>query len=157
MDARFERFSLTILEISKYWHRLCGEEMQKYGLRGSHAFYLMALYRNRGGVTAPQLCEFCGKDKSDVSRMMKILQGKGMVVKEERYGGRFFLTEEGEKAAEHVSRKVEKAVNAAGCDLTEEQRNLMYGSLEQITVRLRKLSAEGIPEDRGEEITEEGR
>ncbi len=38
MVDRFEKFSLAISEISKYWHKLATEEMEKYGLRSSHSY-----------------------------------------------------------------------------------------------------------------------
>ena len=37
------------------------------------------MYRMEDGVTGPQLCELCGRDKSDVSRTIAILQEKGFV------------------------------------------------------------------------------
>ncbi len=150
MIKRFERFSFAISEISKYWHKLTSDEMEKYGLKGNHSIYLLALAQSEGGMTAPQLCEACGKDKSDVSRMMRIMEEKGLVRKEgeyqNRYGGLFSLTEEGEAAAEHVSSKASRAVEIAGKDLTEEQRTIFYHALESITDNLRELSKDGIPE-----------
>ena len=82
MVERFARFSLAISEISRCWHKLAAEEMAAYGLRGAHAIYLTTMYRCGGGVTGPQLCELCGRDKSDVSRTVAILQEKGFVTKE---------------------------------------------------------------------------
>ncbi len=150
MVNRFERFSFAISEISKYWHKLTSDEMEKYDLKGNHSVYLLALARSDGGMTAPQLCEACGKDKSDVSRMMRIMEEKGLVRKEgehqNRYGGLFSLTAEGEAAAEHVSSKASRAVEIAGKDLTEEQRVIFYHALESITANLRELSKDGIPE-----------
>ena len=35
MVERFERFSLAIFEISRYWHKLAAEEMSAYGLKRS--------------------------------------------------------------------------------------------------------------------------
>ena len=34
---RFEKFSLAISEISRCWHKLAGDEMLRYGLKGPHA------------------------------------------------------------------------------------------------------------------------
>lgn len=34
MVERFERFSLAIAESSRCWHKLAGEEMKVYGLKG---------------------------------------------------------------------------------------------------------------------------
>ena len=79
MVDRFERFSFAISEISRCWHKLAAEEMEKYGLRGPHCLYLLAMYHHPGGVTAPQLGELCGRDKADVSRMMAMMREKGSI------------------------------------------------------------------------------
>ena len=82
MVDRFERFSIMIAEISRYWHKITTEEMEKYGLNCSHAVYLTTLYQYDDGITAARLSELCGKNKSDVSRMMTIMEKKGLVKKE---------------------------------------------------------------------------
>lgn len=150
MIDRFERFSLAISEISRYWHKLAGEELTKYGLKGPHAIYLTAMHKCPEGITVPQLCEICGKDKSDASRMLSILEQRGLVKKQtlggSHYRGKLQLTEEGKLAAEHVCRRASRAVEAAGRDLTEEEREIFYRSLDSITANLRELCKEGIPE-----------
>ncbi len=149
MFHRFERFSVAVSEISRHLHKLTSEEMEKYGLKGVHGIYLLALARSSEGLTAPQLCETCGKDKSDVSRMMKIMEGKGLVVKDggfqNRYGGVFRLTEQGTAIAECIRIRASKAVEIAGADLSERQRESFYDALESITLRLREMSQEGLP------------
>ena len=91
MADRFERFSLAITEIWRDWHRLAGAEMERYGLKGAHAVYLTSMLARPEGVTAGQLAELCGKDKSDVSRMVGMLEKKGLVRKvsahQNGYGG----------------------------------------------------------------------
>lgn len=143
---RFERFSYVLFEISRYWHKLTAEEMAKYGLKGPHAVYLTALYRYEDGVTAPQLCELCGKDKSDVSRMTAIMEEKGLITREDnRYRGRLKLTEEGRRAADFVRERAALAVEIAGRDLSDEARQTLYEALGCIAANLRKLSDEGLP------------
>jgi len=150
MIERFERFSFSISEISRYWHKLSADEMEKYGLKGPHSVYLMALRRYPDGLTSPKLCELCGKDKSDVSRMMNIMEKKGLVKKEgvhqNLYGGVFKLTEEGKMAALQVSKRASLAVEIAGKDLSDENRSAFYEALESIASNLRELSKEGIPD-----------
>lgn len=150
MINRFERFSLAIFEISRYWHKLAAEEMSKYGLKGPHATYLTTMYRYPEGITVPQLCELCGKDKSDASRMLSLLEQKGLVKKQvvdgSLYRGLLILTDEGKAAASCVCDRAGRAVEMAGKDLTEETREIFYQSLESITSNLRMLSKEGIPE-----------
>lgn len=149
MVDRFERFSFAILEISRHWHKITADEMEKYGLKGPHATYLTTLYRNRAGLTAPQLCELCGKDKADVSRMMSLMEQKGLVKKEgvhqNLYRGVFKLTAEGMTAAEFVCRRASLAVEIAGRDLTDETRTVFYEALETIAANLREISKDGLP------------
>lgn len=149
MLQRFERFSLAIFEISRYWHKLAGEEMAAYGLKGAHAIYLTAMYRCEAGVTGPQLCELCGRDKSDVSRAIAILQKKGFVTKVEvnqsLYRGLLQLTAQGRNAAEQTGKRASLAVELAGKDLSEEERACFYKALESITTHLRQISKEGLP------------
>lgn len=150
MIDRFERFSLAISEISRYWHKLAAEELTKYGLKGPHATYLTTMYQYPEGITVPQLCEVCGKDKSDASRMISILEQKGLVTKQvvdgSLYRGKLRLTEEGKLAAEQVSQRASRAVEVAGKDLTDAERDSFYKSLDSITANLRELCREGIPE-----------
>ena len=149
MVDRFERFSFALSEISRHWHKLATEEMEKYGLKGPHSVYLLTMNRYPEGITAPKLCALCGKDKADVSRMMSILEKKGLVTKEgihqKLYGGVYKLTDNGKAAAEHVSRRASIAVEIAGKDLTDEKREIFYEALESITLNLRELSKQGLP------------
>lgn len=150
MIDRFERFSFAISEISRYWHKITADEMERYGLKGPHSVYLTAMYRYPDGITAPQLCELCGKDKADVSRAMSLMEQKGLARKEgihhNRYGGAFKLTEEGMAAARQVRQRASLAVQIAGEDLSEENRAVFYESLEKIASKLREISKEGLPQ-----------
>lgn len=150
MLDRFERFSFAISEISRCWRKLASEEMLKYGLKSPHATYLTTIYKYPQGITVPQLCEVCGKDKSDASRMLAILEKKGLVEKQSvdgsMYRGLLVLTDEGKAAAEHVCKRASLAVDMAGKDLTDETRAIFYKALESIVSNLRELSRKGIPE-----------
>ena len=150
MIERFERFSLAIFEISRHWHKIAGEEMAKYGLKGQHATYLLAIASSENGITAPQICETYGKDKADVSRMMSIMEQKGLDIKESvhqnMYRGVFKLTAKGEEAVAHVRQRVSLAVELAGKDLDIEKRTIFYEALESIMSNMREISKEGLPQ-----------
>jgi len=149
MVERFERFSYAIMEISRCWHKLASEEMEKYHLKGAHSIYLLTIARYPRGISAPQLCELCGRDKSDVSRMMSIMEKSGLVIKEivsrTRYGGVFRLTDAGKKAASQVARRASLAVEMAGKQLSESERTVLYGALSSITENLKVLCKDGLP------------
>ena len=150
MLNRFTKFSLLISEIDRCWHKLAAEEMAKYELNSPHAVYLNTLYNaSADGITSAQLSELCGKNKADVSRMVAILEKKGLVRKiatgSNMYRAKLVLTDEGRLAAEHVRERAAIAVELAGSGLTNQERETFYKALEQITVNLQKLSKEGLP------------
>ena len=150
MLTRFARFSLAIAEIDRCWHKLAAEEMAKYGLNSPHAVYLNTLYEYRDGITAAKLGELCCKNKADVSRMVSILEKKGLVQREavggNLYRAKLLLTEEGSVAAEHVRQSAALAVELAGAGLSEKDREVFYRALELITTNLQTLSQEGLPQ-----------
>lgn len=150
MLDRFSRFSLAIAEIDRCWHKLAAEEMAKYDLNSAHAVYLNTLSQYAEGITAAKLGELCCKNKGDVSRMVSILETKGLVRREavggNLYRARLVLTEEGNMAAAHVRNRAAVAVELAGAGLTDEDREVFYRCLEQITANLQALSKEGLPQ-----------
>ena len=124
--------------------------MAKYELNSPHVVYLTTLYNFEEGITAAKLGELCCKNKADVSRMVAILEKKGLVRKEaiggNLYRAKLLLTEEGKQAAEHVQKRAALAVELAGAGLKDADREIFYRCLEQITINLQTLSREGIPQ-----------
>lgn len=150
MLNRFSRFSLAISEIDRCWHKLAAEEMAKYDLNSPHAVYLNTLYQYEDGITAAKLGELCCKNKADVSRMVAILEKKGLVRKEavggNLYRAKLLLTGEGRQAAEHVQQRAAIAVELAGSGMDDEEREIFYRCLERITANLQTLSKNGLPQ-----------
>ncbi len=151
MIDRFEHFICATSEISKCWRKLAGEEMEKHGLKAPHAIYFTVLAKHQAsGLTASQICELCCRDKADVSRMMSIMEDKGLLFKEgghhKLYNGVFKLTGKGLDVAQCVKSQASKAVAAAGRDLSPETREIFYMALDSIVKNLRELSTKGIPD-----------
>ncbi len=148
MIHRFERFSFFITEISRCWHRIAGEEMGKYNLKGAYSVYFTTLYKYPDGITAAQLVELCSRDKADVSRAMALLEKKGLVRKEEPEGKAYrvllSLTDAGRDVACQINVKAQAAVERASYGLPAEKREIFYESLELITGNLQKLSKIGL-------------
>lgn len=147
MIERFEKFSFVISEISRYWHKIATDEMAKYDLKGTHAIYLTVLYHHPDGIPAAQLCELCGKDKADASRMISILERRGLVERSApaAYRAPVRLTDEGRRAANHVRDRVRLAVDIAGGDISDEDRKIFYATLEHIANKLHEISRTGLP------------
>ncbi|MCQ2534463.1 MAG: hypothetical protein MJ172_07845 [Clostridia bacterium] len=149
MQSRFERFSYIISQVNKYLHRIEAEEMKKYGLRGSYAVYLITMRRCENGVTASQLGDMCGRDKADVSRAISAMIDKGLVLREEvnknSYRARLNLTKEGARTAEVIEERASLAVEMASKNVSDENRNVFYETLDMIALNLQSISEEGIP------------
>lgn len=151
MIQRFERFLQSISEIEYSWHKIASDELAPFGLKGSYAAYLTALYRYPEGISSARLGELCRRDKSDVSRAVSELEKRGFVRREGgsvgQYRARLILTEAGLALSDTVGKKASLAVELAGTGLTEEQRIQFLEALDRITENLSKLSKEGLPEE----------
>lgn len=146
MISRFERFSYSLLSIYKSWCKLTGNVMENYGLKGTYAIYLLTIAGQDEGITAAQLSERCSRDKADVSRAVADMEQKGFIIKEgNRYRAQLMLTEKGRELVERLENHADMAVNLAGADLSEEQRQCLYLCLETISDRLQTLDGENLP------------
>ena len=59
MISRFEQFTSAISSIHRSIQKIEREQMEKYGLKGVYAQYLVTIQRYKDGITAAQLCEVC--------------------------------------------------------------------------------------------------
>ena len=150
MVSRFEQFTGSISAIYRYVQKIERDEMEKFGLRGAYAQYLVAIARFPQGITAAELCEICDKDKAAISRVITELLVKGLVertsIKNNLYRARLTLTEKGLQAAQFVRARAQAAVELAGEGLTDEDRKIFYATLERNSANLQQISRDGIPE-----------
>ena len=148
MIDRFERFSFSISEIYRYWHRIAADVMEQYGLKGPYAVYFTTMYQYPQGMTAARLAELCSRDKADVSRAINQMEQYDLVKKEgSSYRALIRLTEKGNKIAEQVNRKAQTAVEYGGRGLTDTQREVFYHCLDTIAANMQILSKEGLEKD----------
>lgn len=150
MLSRFEQFTSSISAINRYVQKIERDEMEKYGLKGAYAQYLLAMERYPAGITAAELSEICDKDKAAVSRAVTDLEKKGLLIREtvtdNMYRALLKLTEGGHEAAKFVKERAVLAVEMAGEGLSEHDRKIMYLSLTKISQKIQMISKEGIPE-----------
>ena len=152
MISRFEQFTSAISSIHRSIQKIEREQMEKYGLKGVYAQYLVTIQRYKDGITAAQLCEVCDLDKAAVSRTVAEMTQRGLLERvcanETGYRARLKLTDKGQEAADYVNRLALTAVEAAGKALTDESRAVMYTALESIAAELSVICKEGIPESK---------
>lgn len=149
MLERFEMFTSAISSIYRYVQKIEREEMEKYGLKGAYAQYLIAMDHYPEGITAAKLCEVCDIDKAAVSRVLSEMEKKNLIERsgDVGYRAQVRLTAEGKAAALFVAQRATLAVELAGKGLTEEDRKIFYGALELIAGNVQALSKDGIPEE----------
>lgn len=145
MNDRFERFSSIIAEISYNLHKAAAKELEKHGLKGPYAIYVLTLYRCEEGMTAAQLCEACNRDKSDVSRAVTLMIKKGLLEREANtYRSRLRLTELGKSFAKELRATVDMAISLIDKSVSAQERELMYSTLGKISLSLHSISEGGI-------------
>ena len=146
MDNRFEHFTLDIFTISRYWNKIATDEMKKYGLRGTHALYLLLLDRYEGDITAAKLADLCQRDKADVSRALADFQKKEIL---EPYNGSRYritpkLTPLGRTIAAQIRERAAVALDLASQGITDEMRENMYHCLDLISANMREICEGGL-------------
>ena len=148
MLQRFELFTSGISSMYRDVQKIERDEMEKQGLRGAFAQYLLAISRFPEGITAAALCEVCDKDKAAVSRVVAEMEAKGLVEREteNQYRAKLRLTPDGEEAAEFVRKRASAAVELAGKDLSEDERKAFYDALAVLSASLQEISRTGLPE-----------
>lgn len=136
MDNVFESFTYSILKLNKLIHKIKLTEMQAYGLKTIHVMCVYYLYKS-GGMTHTELTESTLEDKAAISRAVKCLKEKNLICGGvDGYKSKYKLTDEGKKLAKFIAEQSEKAVKAASCDFTEEERREFYKSLSSIAEKL---------------------
>ena len=148
MLGRFEIFTLALSEMTYSWNKIATDELKPFGLKGAYIIYLISLYKIPEGITAARLCEMTNRDKAEVSRAIKVLEGKGLVTRTNTtstgYRANITLTCKGKEVTCALRERVKLAVENGGKGLTEEERENFYTSLSIISENLKKISKEGL-------------
>lgn len=148
MADRFSHFSLNIFKIAHYWNAIAADEMKTYGIKGIYGLYLLVLSQYPDGLTASQLTQLCGRDKADVSRAMTKFKDMELIKMHSASGYRDILTlsAKGVELAAAIQERAELALEIAGQDIAQENREILYQSLDSIVEQLEVMSQKGLPE-----------
>lgn len=145
MIKRFEEFVSLISNIHKDIQKIKQDRMKQFGLSGNHVMCLFYLSQNEDGLTASQLCQAMSVNKAAVSRSMADLLEKGYITYLEQEANKKYravarLTEKGLAVTKQLDGIICEVVNEIGRDLEEEERNIMYRSLEIVCKNLDHLA-----------------
>ena len=150
MLRRFEQFTAFISAINRFIQKIERDEMEKYGLKGAFAQYLLAMQQHPEGITATELCDVCDRNKAAVSRILSELEQKGLICRaddrDSQYRARLTLTSAGQDAANYVCQKAALAAELVGSGLSDEARTALYSALELLTKNIESVSATGLPD-----------
>lgn len=143
---RFETFTGSILELSRYVQKIKEIEMKPFGLRANHVMCLYHLGKNPQGLTVTQVAESCKEDKAAVSRCLSQLVERGLVqgdfpTDKRSYRTMLTLTGAGRELVEKIYQRVDAAMAGGGTGLTEQQREIFYTAMETIIDNLSRYIA----------------
>lgn len=144
MEDLYTDFTISILRLNKLVQRIKTNEISKFGLKPIHVSCGYYLNKNPQGLTAKELCELSLEDKAAISRALRTLQEKGYV-KYAPYGRNELiqLTDEGKKLADHICKRVSKAVSTCSISLTADERKFLYKALSNIADSLKSYYKRG--------------
>ena len=147
MIQRFETFVTAITQIYRSIQKLKVKEMADFGLKGSHVMILFHLKKHPEGLTAALLCQYCEEDKAAVSRTLNELQALDLICIEEHPGQRRYrssvtLSDKGNEITTEMEVRIKKAVGLAAQGYSDEQRELFYQVLLQISANLQRYAEE---------------
>ncbi len=141
MEGRFSAFTYLIASLNRSIRKIKTAEVLEYDLKSPHVSCLYYVYK-ADKITAKELCEACGEDKGAISRSLEHLERKGLVktdtVEGKKYKTPIVLTEKGKDVAVQLDSKINEALRLAGEGLGEEDRQIMYRSLQLIDNNLKQ-------------------
>ena len=143
MYHRYKDFTVLITKISRSIKRIKTFEMEEINLKSPHVSCLYYLYKE-GKLTATEICEISEEDKAQISRALDYLELHGYVVCEsnqkKRYKSHFDLTVKGKEVSKHIANKIDNILDEVSNELTEEERMILYKSLNVISTNLEKIN-----------------
>lgn len=142
MKERFKTFTVLIMEINRYIHKIKTEEMSEFDLKSPHVSCLYYLYKS-GELTAKELCDISKEDKASVSRSIEYLETNGFIscnsTTKKRYKAILTLTEKGREIGAALAKKIDAILEQASVGLSEENRAVMYETLSLIHDNLENI------------------
>ncbi len=146
MIDRFEKLTIGIAQIYKNIQRIKKCRMNEIGLKGSHVMCMYYLSNHPEGLTATDLCEICKEDKAGISRILSDLAQNGYIryesVNNKKYRAKAALTSKGRTCAAQVNDMIIRATEKGGNGITQEEREIFYRVLFQISENLNRICTE---------------
>ena len=131
------------MKISRNIRKIKTEEMAEFNLKSPHVSCIYYLYA-AGPMTSKELCRMCKEDKAAVSRSIDYLEREGYIScdtqAKKRYNSPLALTEEGKVVGKRISEKIDRIFAEASEGLSEENRIILYRSLQLVSDNMQKMT-----------------
>lgn len=138
----FSIFTNLITNIQRCINKIKDTNMKALGLKSGHVSCLYYLYKI-GPMSQAKLCEICEEDKSAISRKVEYLTQNDYLEKNSFDDGKYkqpiILTKKGKEVSEFISDKINEVIQKADSELNDNDRQLLYTSLEKINDKLKKI------------------
>ena len=139
MEKRFENFTISVMKLYRLVQRIKVHEMRDYGLKSVHVMCIYYLNERKEGLTAGELIALTFEDKAAISRALALLRDKNYIAYDaNKYNALITLTEEGKKVAEYIDEKADSAVMAGSATLSDDERELCYRFLGEVSENLQE-------------------
>lgn len=143
MEDRFQNFTVLIGKIGRNIRRIKTEEMKDFNLKSPHVSCLYYLYKEKS-LTSKELTDICEEDKAAISRSLEYLELNGYIECEstakKRYKSHLMLTEKGKIIGKIISEKIDNVLVYASAGLSNEDRVILYRTLNLISDNLEKFN-----------------
>ncbi len=137
---RFEEFTYIISKIYRSIQKIKLEELQKYGLKGSHMSYIYFIGKNEQGLSFKQINELSPDNKGLVSRNLKYLMDNDVIYKKiednKVYKGTFKLSQKGQEIFASITKRTEQLCEEVYLNKNEMQLEEFYKNLNDISEKL---------------------
>lgn len=141
---RYVTFSAHIEKIYKDIQKIKSYRMNSFGLKGTDVTVVIMAAKHPEGVTVTELATECQVDKAVVSRAVRLLIEQGEMAyadqKLHNYRKKIKLTEKGMATANAVSDLATQAVREVSNDISQEDLDNFYRTLNKITKNLNRLT-----------------
>ena len=142
MENRYDKFTSLILSIYRSIQKIKNMEMSDFGLKGNQVQCMFHLYENEKGKTLNELCALCFEDKGALSRSIKDLEDKGLVIQiesEKKYRNPYVLTEIGRELGSKIVDLTIEMVNKGSDGIKFEKREEFYKNLSVVNKNLQTV------------------
>ena len=141
---RYVVFSAHIEKLYKNMQKVKTDRMNRLGLRSTDVSVLIMASRHPNGLTVTELATECGVDKAVVSRAAHILLLQGYMTYANNilcnYRKKIKLTEKGTATVKAISHLAEEAVSEVSQDISQNDLDIFYRTLEKITQNISRLT-----------------